>query len=229
MKLTGKRALVTGASRGVGRQIALGLAAEGCKLVLHGRKAEHLAETLELLRPYGVEVEVAAAELAAPEETDRLIANVLSRFGGVDILYNNAAVSVQGKPICDFGEDEWKALFQVNVFSLVKLCNAFAPGMEERGYGRIVNLSSGIKDQPQYAPYSVSKAAVDKFTQDLSYAFKDSAVRVNFLDPGWLRTDLGGPNADNEVTTVLPGALAPVLIADDGPTGQHFSAQAYRS
>jgi 3-oxoacyl-[acyl-carrier protein] reductase len=77
-------------------------------------------------------------------------------------------------------------------------------------------------------PYSVSKAAVDKFTCDLAAELRGTNVLVNYLDPGWLKTDLGGPNADNAVETVLPGALVPALLEDNGPTGQFFAAQDYK-
>ncbi|HTX91430.1 MAG TPA: SDR family NAD(P)-dependent oxidoreductase, partial [Anaerolineales bacterium] len=99
---------------------------------------------------------------------------------------------------------------------------------KERSYGRIVNLTSGIRDVPNLAPYSVSKAAVDKYSCDLAAELRGSNVLVNFLDPGWLRTDLGGPNGEHEVETVLPGALVPALLDDNGPSGRFYSAQDYR-
>ncbi len=94
-------------------------------------------------------------------------------------------------------------------------------------YGRIINLTSGIKDIPQLVPYSVSKAAVDKYSCDLAAELRGTNVLVNYLDPGWLRTDLGGPNADHAVETVLPGALVPALLENDGPTGRFYAAQDY--
>ena len=146
----------------------------------------------------------------------------------MDILYNNAAVSNNSTPICEFDIKEWHRTFQVNLFAMVQLCNAFTPIMKERGYGRIINLTSGIADQPDLAPYSVSKAAVDKFSRDLSFAFRDTNVLVNYLDPGWLKTDLGGPDAWDEVETVLPGALVPALLEDNGPTGRFYAAQDFK-
>ena len=116
----------------------------------------------------------------------------------------------------------------VNLFALIELCNAFALGMKDRGYGRIINLTSGIKDTPQLAPYSVSKAAVDKYTQDLAAELQGTNVLANCLDPGWLKTDMGGPDADHKVGTVLPGALVPALLEDHGPSGRRYSAQDFK-
>jgi NAD(P)-dependent dehydrogenase (short-subunit alcohol dehydrogenase family) len=96
--------------------------------------------------------------------------------------------------------------------------------MIENGFGRVVNLTSGIKGEPQLAPYGASKAAVNKLTDDIASKLENTNVRINTLDPGWLRTDLGGTYANNAVEDVLPGALAPVLIENDGPNGQFFSA-----
>lgn len=157
-----------------------------------------------------------------------MIQYILNKCGYVDILYNNAAISSPTKPIWEHPLEHWQHLFQVNLFTMILLCNAFGPIMKQRGYGRIINISSGIKDQPQYAPYSVSKAAVDKYTKDLAFELQGSGVLANFLDPGWIQTDLGGPSAPNTVESVLPGALVPALFEDDGPNGQGFNAQDFR-
>ena len=227
-KLTGKWALVTGSSRGIGRQIALGLARLDCNVIVHGRIASNTDETIQLLAPYDIETRVVSGDLGTDQGIQALIQAVKASPGHVDILYNNAAISSQFKPIFEFDMDEWLQTLQVNLFAMIQLCNAFAPGMKERGYGRIINVSSGIADQPNLAPYSVSKAAVDKYTRDLAFALKDDNVLVNYLDPGWLKTDMGGPDAWNEVETVLPGALVPALLEDNRPTGRHYAAQDYK-
>jgi 3-oxoacyl-[acyl-carrier protein] reductase len=227
-KLLGKWALVTGSSRGIGQQISIGLAQHGCNLIVHGRSPGNTDQTTQLLGEYEVQTKAVFGDLASGEGIQTIIEGVKSDPGYVDILYNNAAISNTSTPIFEFSLDVWFKTFQVNLFAMIQLCNAFAPGMRERGYGRIINLTSGITNQPNLAPYSVSKAAVDKYSRDLAFELRDANVLVNYLDPGWLKTDMGGPNAWDEVETVLPGALVPVLLEDNGPTGRFFAAQDFK-
>lgn len=124
----------------------------------------------------------------------------------------------------DHSWEDWTETFKVNVMAMYSLCGAFIPGMIDRGFGRVINLTSGIKGQPELAPYGASKWAVNKLTDDLAVKLEDTGVIISTLDPGWLRTDLGGKNADHPVEAVLPGALAPALLENDGPNGQFFSA-----
>ncbi len=226
--LENKWALITGSSRGIGRQIALGLARRKCNIIVHGRTVEHTAETMRQLKAYEVKTHVVAGELDTMEGIQAIIGGVKQGPGSVDILYNNAAIQSESKPIWEFTFEEWMHSFQVNLIAMIAMCNAFAPEMRQRGYGRIVNLTSGIQDQPNLAPYSVTKAAVDKYSRDLAFELKGSNVLVNCLDPGWLRTDLGGPNAWFPVEAVLPGALVPALLEDNGPTGRFFAAQDFK-
>ncbi|MBN1667827.1 MAG: SDR family oxidoreductase [Anaerolineales bacterium] len=226
--LTGKWALITGSSRGIGQQIAFGLAERQCNLIIHGRALENTQETIEKLKQSGVQVHAVAGDLAVPQEVQSLITAVQAGPGQVDILYNNAAIQNQYKPIWEISLEEWQHTFQINLFAMVLLCNAFAPQMKARGYGRIINLTSGIQDVPSLAPYSVSKAAVDKYTRDLAAELRGTNVLANTLDPGWLTTDMGGPNAMFGVETVLPGALVPALLEDHGPSGRFYAAQDYK-
>jgi NAD(P)-dependent dehydrogenase (short-subunit alcohol dehydrogenase family) len=226
--LAGKWALITGSSRGIGQQIALGLARHNCNLILHARTFEHLDQTLELLKGADVEICCVAGDVGTVDGRTAIMQGITAGPGKVDILYNNAAIMSPWKELWEITADDWQQTFAINLFGMIELCRALVPGMVERNFGRIINLSSGIKDTPQLAPYSVSKAAVDKYTLDLAAQLKGTNVLANGLDPAWLKTDLGGPNADYEVETVLPGALVPALLEDFGESGVVFRAQEYR-
>jgi 3-oxoacyl-[acyl-carrier protein] reductase len=226
--LEGKWALVTGSSRGIGQQIVKGLAERNCNLVVHGRSPESTARTLELLSSCGVQVHSVSGDLSGKEGIQAVIDGVRAGPGHVDILYNNAGVMSAWKPIWEVSAADWLDILQINLLAMIALCNAFGPEMKRRGYGRIINVTSGINDTPSLAPYGVSKAAVDKYSRDLAAELKDSNVLVNYLDPGWLKTDLGGKDAMYPVEDVLPGALVPALLDDNGPSGQLFLAQDYR-
>jgi len=227
--LSGKWALVTGSSRGIGQQIALGLADHQCNLILHARKVGHLDKTVQLVAGHDVDVHCVAGDVGTSEGRQAILQGVDAASGQIDILYNNAAIMSPWKEIWELTEEDWQQTFAVNLFGVVELCRLFVPSMVARNFGRIINLSSGIRDTPQLAPYSVSKAAIDKYTADLAAQLKGTNVLVNAVDPGWLKTDLGGPNADYEVETVLPGALVPALLDEGGECGKVFSAQDYRT
>lgn len=225
--ISGKWALVTGASRGIGREVSLGLAKYGCNVILHSRDMAHTEVLAAELIAKGVQVHQVAAELSDQDQVDAMLTKVLSLVPVVDIVYNNAAVMTtyrndwKNTPAEDF-----RTSFEVNVIALIRICYGLIPGMVERRWGRIINVTSGIQNQPELIAYSISKAAVDKFVTDTAPHLKESGVLINLLDPGWLRTDLGGPNAPGSVESVIPGALVPALL-DDGTTGQLFHAQSY--
>jgi len=223
--LKGKNALITGSSRGVGQQIAQALAKLGCNIIVHGRNQESCTKTLELLKKYDVKVYSVFGELSEEEQVKVIIKQVKDLKINIDILYNNAAIMSQyHTDYWNHSWEDWTKSMKVNVFAMYSLCAAFIPAMIENKFGRVINLTSGIADQPELAPYGASKWAVNKITDDIAFKLKDTNVRINTLDPGWLRTDLGGPNADHPVDAVLPGALAPALVENDGPNGQFFSA-----
>jgi 3-oxoacyl-[acyl-carrier protein] reductase len=229
-KLKGKSVLVTGASRGVGRQIALGLAPHGVKLLLHGREVAHCRPLVEELKSRGAgDVRVVAAELSNADQVERLIDQVLADTGGVDVLYNNAAIMTPWREAHTTPLEDYRLSFEVNVIALLRLCDRFLPPMLERRWGRIVNVTSGIENIRELLPYSMSKAAVDRYVRDVSPSLKGTGVVMSLMDPGWLRTDLGGQRAPNAVETCLPGVLVPLLLEDDAPSGKFFRAQDYRT
>jgi NAD(P)-dependent dehydrogenase (short-subunit alcohol dehydrogenase family) len=224
--LRGKWALVTGASRGIGREIARGLAAKSCHLVLHARKCEHLAE-LERELGGAVKVLVVAAELSIESEVERLVRETLAASGGVDVLYNNAAIMTPFRSnYAEVTADDYRKSFEVNVIAPMRITHGLLPRMLARKFGRIVQVTSGIRDQPELMAYAASKAALDKFVRDTVIRLQGTGVTMNLLDPGWLRTDLGGPLAPGSVESVMPGALVPALV-DDDVQAKWFSAQDY--
>ncbi len=225
IQLKDKNALITGSSRGIGQQIAQGLAKLGCNIIVHGRTKESCVKTLELLKKHTVNTYCVYGELSDESQVNKLISQVKNLKISVDILYNNAAIMTPYyEDIWKHSWTEWMEAFRVNVFAMYSLCGAFIPAMIENGFGRVINVTSGIKGLPELAPYGASKWAVNKLTDDIAVKLENTGVRINTLDPGWLRTDLGGENAEHSVEAVLPGALAPALIEDDGPNGQFFSA-----
>ncbi len=225
--IRGKWALVTGASRGVGLRISRGLAGYGCNIVLQSRDATHTEPLAAELRGMGVEVRQIAAELSDQSQVDDLVRTALAETPGIDILYNNAALmSPHRQNWLEVPPDDFRTVFEVNVISLIRLCHGLIPGMRERKWGRIINVTSGIANNPELIVYAISKAAVDKFVKDSAGRLKDDGILMNLLDPGWLKTDMGGPSAPNPVDAVLPGALVPALLNDD-TTGQLFRALDY--
>jgi NAD(P)-dependent dehydrogenase (short-subunit alcohol dehydrogenase family) len=225
--LKGKWALVTGASRGVGAHLSVALAQLGCNLVIHSRELAHTQALAEKLRGFGVRVVPVGAELSRQAEVDAMLDAALAGAGQIDLVYNNAAIMTpyRADPYTVSAED-FRQSFEVNVISLARICYRLLPPMLARKWGRVINVSSGIADQPNLIAYALSKAAVDKFVRDFARSLDGTGVEMNLLDPGWLRTDLGGPNAPNDPSSVIPGALVPALLGD-GVSGRFFRAQDY--
>lgn len=228
--IKGKWALVTGASRGIGQQISLGLAGLGVNLVLHSSSKENQTGTKQLLKGSNVKVHSVEGRLDEPDAISAFVTEAENLSGGIDILYNNAALMTPETPIFETPQSDYEQSFQVNVYSVIQTCAYFAPKMVARGFGRIINVSSGIKDTPKLDAYSITKAALDKYTRDLAIELEGSGVLANMLDPGWCRTDMGGAGAYNDVTSVLPGALIPAMLGKgepEAPKGVLFVAQDY--
>lgn len=226
--ITNKWALVTGASRGVGKQIAIGLAQKGVNIVLHSSSIANQDKTLAVLQNYDIKVEQVECDLNDSDSIQECIVKADEISGGIDILYNNAAIMTQYIDLFDVPAEDYQKSFQVNVLAVIQISNFFAKRMKARGYGRIVNVTSGIKDTPHLDAYSITKAALDKYTRDLAVQLANTGVLANLLDPGWCRTDLGGPDAWNDVSSVLPGALLPSMLGkqgDEEPRAMLFAAQ----
>ena len=224
--LTGKWSLVTGASRGIGVHLAKGLAGLGSNLILHSRDLAHTAGMADTLRQMGVQVVTVAAELSQEAQVEAML-DLVQQTADVDIVYNNAAIMTPYRnDYWDVPADDMRQSFEVNVIALARICYRLIPPMIARKWGRVINVSSGIRNEPELTAYAMSKAAVDKFVKDFAPKLMRTGVTMNLLDPGWLRTDLGGPRAPGAPSSVVPGALIPALM-NDGKSGLLFGAQDY--
>lgn len=206
--------------------ISRGLANLGCNVIVHSRVKEQTAELRaaldEKVHSFGI-----AADLSDVTAIDAMIEEAQRISGGIDILYNNAAiVSARRERFVETPLGDFLACFDVNVIVPIHITYGLLPRKLERRWGRIVQLTSGIRDQPDLMPYAISKAALDKFVCDSAIALRGTGVLMNLLDPGWIRTRLGGPNAPCSVESVLPGALVPALL-DGEVHGVLFCAQDY--
>ena len=223
----GKWALVTGANRGIGYRIAKFMAGKGCNLILHSRSLEHTKDVLAEVQALGIEAYAVAAELSDLVEV-RAMMNEIDDYGKpVDILFNNAAVQIAYRPDYYFTPAmDYEKSFAINTIAPMMLCYHFIPKMIERGFGRVINTTSGIRNEPEQAGYSASKAALDKVTSDLAGKLDGTDVCINLTDPGWCRTDLGGPNAPNDPDSVIPGIVVGAFV-DDKKSGRLLGAQAF--
>ena len=221
----GRWAFITGASRGIGYLTALFMAEKGCNLILHGRTEEHCAKVLAEVKKLGVEAYAVGAELSDLDAVERMLQKIDALNVRVDIVLNNAGLQIAYRneyfktPVSDYTES-----FKINTIAPAMICYHFLPKMKEYGFGRILNTTSGIKLDPQQAGYSASKAALDKITIDLGHTVEGTDVMINLTDPGWCRTDLGGPHAPNAPESAIPGIVVGVFV-DDKKSGRNLGAQ----
>ncbi len=223
----GKWALITGAARGIGYLTALFMADRGCNLILHSRSLAHTEKVLGEVRAKGVSAVAVAADLGDPEAVRQMLREIDGLAVPVDIVLNNAGLQVAYRT--DYLKtpvEDYEISFRVNTIAPAMICYHFLPGTAARGSGRIVNTTSGIALDVCQAGYSASKAALNKITVDLGSKVDGTDVMISLADPGWCRTDLGGPHAPNAPESVIPGIVVGVF-ADDRHSGRRFGAQEF--
>ena len=224
VNVKGKWALITGASRGIGYHAAICMAKQGANLVLHSRDAKHCDKVLEEVKAMGVEAYVISAELSDLADVERMLKDIDEKGTEIDIVLNNAGVQVAYRnEYLETPMSDYDMSFRINTMAPMMICYHFIPKMVERGFGRIVNTSSGINLDPYQAGYSASKAALDKVTRDLGYKYQGTDVVINLADPGWCRTDLGGNQAPNAPESAIPGVVVGAFV-DDKKSGRWFAA-----
>lgn len=189
--LTGKRALVTGASRGIGRGIALAYARAGADVALLARNADLLAEVAAEVEALGRRAVVASADVLDADATRAATSEAIAALGGLDVLVNNAGGNSFSIPVAQMRMSGWEKTMRLNLDSIVHITQESLPALGDGG-GSIVNVSSvaGLRGAPTMAHYGAAKAALISLTQSLAVETAWMGVRVNALVPGWIETDL---------------------------------------
>jgi NAD(P)-dependent dehydrogenase (short-subunit alcohol dehydrogenase family) len=189
--LTGKVAIVTGSSRGIGRSIALTMASLGARVVVSSRKREACEAVVEEIRAKGGEAVVIPCNISRKEEVEALIAGTQSELGGIDILVCNAAVNPYYGPLSGIDDSAFDKVMNANVKSNLWLCNMAIPHIAERGGGSVVIISSiaGLRGSPGIGAYGISKAADFALARQLALEWGPHNVRVNCIAPGLIKTD----------------------------------------
>ena len=190
--LSGRTALVTGASRGIGRALAVGLAAAGADVVLSARDVASLEAVRSEVEALGRKGFVIPADVTDAEACRTLVQESIAALGQVDVLVNNAGGSTFFGPFTELRFSGWEKTMRLNVDSIVHLSQAAGQHMLERGSGSVINVASvaGLAGTPMMAAYGASKAAVISLTKTLAQEWGGNGVRVNALCPGWTKTDL---------------------------------------
>ncbi|HXW07570.1 MAG TPA: SDR family oxidoreductase [Vicinamibacterales bacterium] len=221
-------ALVTGANRGLGLETSRQLLAKGLTVVMAGRDNAALQHALgslgEAARSRALAVRMDVTDRESIVAAHRIVSE---RVGPVDVLVNNAAVLLfENEFVLSIPPDGYRDTFETNLFGVIEVCRTFVPDMARRRYGRVVNVSSGagqLATMSTYAPaYSMSKAALNAFTRILASTYRDRGVLVNAVDPGWVRTDMGGPSAPRSPREGADTIVWLATLPDDGPTGGFF-------
>lgn len=185
--IAGKRAFVSGSSSGIGKAIAIALAREGCEVIVHGRDKARSEETAHEAEALGVKAHVTLGDLATEDGCNAVFAGINAATGGVDILVNNAGVALlKGDPVWyEIPFQTWIDSFQVNFMSTLRMSALLLPGLKEKGWGRIVNISTGgAVGTPILTEYGAAKAALNKLTADMAKTIGKFGITVNSIAPG---------------------------------------------
>ena len=233
--LEGKAALITGASQGLGRALALAFAREGARVAINSRSEESIRPVAEEAESLGAEVVALAADVSRGADVEKLVGAAAERFGKIDVLVNNAGVLGPRVGIEEYPENEWRRVIDANLTGLFLVTKAAIPHMPEGG--SILNVVSGVSVEGRagWGAYSVSKFGVEGLTQVLAAELEERRIRVNAVDPGGMRTEMRAAAYPEEdpTTRITPEENTDVILylASDesrGVTGRRFKAQEFR-
>jgi gluconate 5-dehydrogenase len=218
--LTGRVAIVTGGSRGLGEEMAEGLAEAGASLMICARREQWLTPTLERFASRGFRIEGLVADVSNPPDVQAVVDKTMATYGRVDILVNNAGITWGARPE-EMPLDKWQKVIDVNLTGAFLFAQAAGREMLKREYGRIVNIASiaglhAAVHGPHYAPYAASKAGLMGLTRELAASWARHNIRVNAIAPGFFHSRL----ADPAIALVEPGIKASSPIPRVGAEGE---------
>ncbi len=213
VSVKGKWTFITGAARGIGRQIAIEMAHLGSNIIGLSRSIDHTKEVEEICCHLGVSFVPVAAELSNLPEFEAMLDQLEQLAPQIDFVFNNAGIS----PPCPDGfwtsrHHDYVSSYLVNTVVPIRICQHLIPPMRQRGFGRVINITSSIQKRPAEMAYACSKAALNKFVHDLSPSLDGTGVMITLLDPGWLRTDMGGDSAPHPIESVIPAGITRSLF-----------------
>jgi NAD(P)-dependent dehydrogenase (short-subunit alcohol dehydrogenase family) len=227
--------MITGASRGLGKALALAFAREGANLVINSRNADSLDPVAEEAEGAGADVLAIPGDVSRSTHVEKLVDAAVERFGRIDVLVNNAGLLGPRVPIAEYPEDEWRKVLEANLTGPFLLAKAVIPHMPEGG--SIINVTSGvsIEGRPEWGAYSVSKFGVEGLTQILAAELEERGIRANSVDPGGMRTEMRAaayPDEDpmSRITPEENTAVFLYLASDEtrSVTGERFKAQEFQ-
>jgi NAD(P)-dependent dehydrogenase (short-subunit alcohol dehydrogenase family) len=228
-----KIALITGANRGIGLETARELGEKGIHVVLGSRDLEKGKKAAARLAEKGIESDVVKLDITSPADRQAVHDFLEKRYGRLDILVNNAAINIPDGT-CSVSEPDLRAIFDANFFPVVALTQVLLPLLKKAPEGRIVNVSSVMASLSMHADpksriypfkafaYGASKSALNAYTIHLAYELRDTKIKVNSADPGWVKTDMGGPNAPMELSEGGKTSVYLATLPEDGPTSGFY-------
>jgi NAD(P)-dependent dehydrogenase (short-subunit alcohol dehydrogenase family) len=232
--LSGKAALISGGSRGIGRAIARAYARAGARVFICGRNGADVEAALQEIRAAGGTIDGIAGDIGRLADVRRIVGVALDRFGAIDVLVNNASILGPRATITDYATDAWEEVIRINLTGVFLMTREVLPSMLARRSGSIINLSSGVGrvGKGQWGAYAVSKAGLENFTQVLADEVRSAGIRVNAVNPAATRTPMRAAAypAEDPGSLPTPDEVVPIFIylATDGAqeiTGQSLNAR----